>query len=53
MRGNACAGKKSKYGCMTTAGQFDIDCQGIINMSATELELTQGETGTIRYKRPR
>jgi hypothetical protein len=51
--GTACAGQKGKYGCFTTAGQFDIDCQGIINISATDLEVTQGTTGkTIRYKRP-
>ena len=51
--GNACRGRKGKYGCFTTAGEFDIDCQSIINISATELEVTQGTTGkTIRYKRP-
>ena len=51
--GNACSGQKSKYGCFTTAGKFDIDCQSIINISATELEVTQGVSGkTIRYKRP-
>ena len=52
--GNACSGHKSKYGCFTTAGEFDIDCQAIINISATELNVTQGTTGkTIRYRRPR
>jgi hypothetical protein len=51
--GNACSGRKSKYGCFTTAGEFDIDCQSIITISATELEVTQGVSGkTIRYKRP-
>ena len=51
--GNACSGRKSKYGCFTTAGEFDIDCQSIINLSATELEVTQGVSGkTIRYRRP-
>ena len=51
--GNACSGQKSKYGCFTTAGKFDIDCQSIINLSATELEVTQGVSGkTIRYRRP-
>lgn len=51
--GNACSGQKSKYGCFTTAGKFDIDCQSLITISATELEVTQGTTGkTIRYKRP-
>ena len=51
--GNACSGQKGKYGCFTTAGKFDIDCQSIINISATELDVTQGTTGkTIRYRRP-
>jgi len=51
--GTACSGQKSKYGCFTTAGKFDIDCQSIVNISASELEVTQGATGkTIRYKRP-
>ena len=51
--GNACSGQKSKYGCFTTAGKFDIDCQSIINISATELEVSQGVSGkTIRYRRP-
>jgi hypothetical protein len=51
--GNACADKQGKYGCFTTAGQFDIDCQAIVNISATELDVTQGSTGqTIRYRRP-
>ena len=51
--GTACSSQKGKYGCFTTAGKFDIDCQSIINISATELEVSQGTTGkTIRYKRP-
>ncbi|MBO0948180.1 hypothetical protein [Fibrella forsythiae] len=50
--GNACNGQKSKYGCFTTAGEFDIDCQSIVAISATNLEVTQGATGkTIRYRR--
>jgi hypothetical protein len=51
--GTACNGKAGTYGCFTTAGEFDIDCQGIVNLSATVLEVTQGSTGkTIRYRRP-
>lgn len=50
--GTACSGQKSKYGCFTTAGEFDIDCQAIVAISATELTVTQGATGrTMRYKR--
>lgn len=49
----ACSDQKSKYGCFTTAGEFDIDCQAIVALSATELNVMQGTTGkTIRYRRP-
>ncbi|MEZ0485269.1 hypothetical protein [Fibrella aquatica] len=51
--GNACAGKKSTYGCFTTAGKFDIDCQMIVAISETTLQVTQGADGkTILYRRP-
>jgi|GEM_PF-150607 len=51
--GNACSGRKGKYGCFTTAGEFDIDCQSIFSLSATELEVSQGVSGKIvRYRRP-
>ena len=50
--GLVCNNRESRYGCFTTAGQFDIDCQAIVHISATELEVTQGDTGsTIRYRK--
>ncbi len=50
--GNVCAIPKSRYGCFTTAGEFDIDCQSIVAISNTELTITQGNAGkTVRYRR--
>jgi hypothetical protein len=50
--GTACAGHQGPYGCLTTAGQFDIDCQTIGVITTTELTLSVGTTGsTTRYQK--
>lgn len=50
--GSVCANRESRYGCFTTAGEFDIDCQAILAISATELTVSQGNTGqTVRYQK--
>lgn len=50
--GNACGSQQSTYGCFTTAGEFDIDCQTIVALSATEMTVVQGASGTpIRYRK--
>ncbi len=47
-----CIDRKSKYGCITTSGEFDIDCQMIVNITNTALEITQGSTSkTIHYRK--
>lgn len=50
--GTACAGHDSPYGCLTTAGEFDIDCQTIAVITATDLALSVGTTDTVaRYRK--
>lgn len=50
--GTVCALPNSGFGCFTTAGAFDIDCQTIVAISATELAVTNGNAGdTLRYRR--
>lgn len=50
--GTVCNNRKSRFGCFTTTGKFDIDCQAIVHISATDIELTQGNTGnTSRYRK--
>jgi len=50
--GVACAGRQSPYGCITTAGQFDIDCQTIGVITDTELALSVGSTEQFaRYRK--
>jgi len=51
-KGTACAGRQSPYGCLTTAGQFDIDCQTIGVITHTELALSVGSTEQVaRYRK--
>ncbi|MBC7570693.1 MAG: hypothetical protein H7319_13280 [Spirosoma sp.] len=51
-KGGACEGRQSPYGCITTAGQFDIDCQTIGVITDTELALSMGSTEKFaRYRK--
>ncbi|MEY4926186.1 MAG: hypothetical protein RI894_622 [Bacteroidota bacterium] len=51
--GNACAEGKTAKGCFSSAGEFDIECFSVINVSDTELEvsLVGGAGKSNHYKK--